>query len=46
MDPETTKTLIDVYLLEFQKLKDEQIARIGFRDNLIYVTLGVLVGRR
>lgn len=35
--------LLDVYLREFDKLKSEQIARIGFRDNLIYVTI-VAVG--
>lgn len=33
-----------VYLKEYEKLKDEQIQRIGFRDNLIYVTLGVFGG--
>lgn len=31
-----------VYLQEYSKLKDEQVQRIGFRDNLLYVTLGVL----
>jgi hypothetical protein len=41
MDHETTKRLIDINVSEFEKLKDEQIARIGFRDNLIYATLGV-----
>jgi len=41
MGRETTKSLIDINLCECQKLKDEQIARIAFRDNLIYVTLGV-----
>lgn len=33
------KALMDVYLAEFDKLKAEQIQRIGFRDNMIYVTL-------
>jgi hypothetical protein len=33
------KSLIDIYLAEYEKLKDEQVARIGFRDNLIYATL-------
>ncbi|QDV48465.1 hypothetical protein [Gimesia fumaroli] len=33
--------LLTILLQEYEKLKDEQIARIGFRDNLIYVTLGV-----
>lgn len=31
--------LLNIYLLEFEKLKEEQIHRIGFRDNLIYATL-------
>lgn len=30
----------EVYLQEYSKLKDEQNSRIGFRDNLIYFTLG------
>ncbi|MFF0597253.1 hypothetical protein [Streptomyces antibioticus] len=29
-------------LAEYQSVKDEQKARIGFRDNLLYVTLGVV----
>nr|WP_203616398.1 hypothetical protein [Streptomyces sp. SID13726] len=29
-------------LTEYQSLKDEQKARIGFRDNLLYVTLAVV----
>ncbi|MEM7067192.1 MAG: hypothetical protein AAF572_29010 [Cyanobacteria bacterium P01_B01_bin.77] len=33
--------LLEVYLQEYQKLKEEQISRIGFRDNLLYVTLAV-----
>lgn len=31
--------LLTVYLQEYQKLKDEQIQRIGFRDNMIYTNL-------
>lgn len=31
--------LLDFYISEYEKLKQEQIARIGFRDNLIYATL-------
>jgi len=31
--------LLTVYLQEYQKLKDEQIQRIGFRDNIIYTNL-------
>jgi hypothetical protein len=33
--------IFQVYLQEYEKLKSEQTQRIGFRDNLIYVTLGV-----
>ncbi len=29
-------------LAEYQSVKDEQKARIGFRDNLLYVTLAVV----
>jgi hypothetical protein len=39
MADEQHSFLKEVYLTEYQKLKDEQIARIGFRDNLIYATL-------
>ncbi len=35
--------ILNVYLQEYSKLKDEQTQRIGFRDNLLYVTL-VLFG--
>ena len=35
------KSILDVYLQEYEKLKEEQAQRIGFRDNLLYVTLGV-----
>jgi hypothetical protein len=31
---------LDVYLQEHNQLKQEQSQRIGFRDNLIYATLG------
>lgn len=33
--------MLDVYLQEYEKLKDEQVERIGFRDNLLYFTLGI-----
>lgn len=36
--------LLQVYLTEYQKAKDEQIKRIAFRDNLLYVTLAVIGG--
>lgn len=32
----------DVFLAEYSQLKDEQRARIGFRDNLLYVTLAAV----
>jgi hypothetical protein len=35
------KSILEVYLHEYEKLKEEQAQRIGFRDNLLYVTLGV-----
>lgn len=33
------RTEIDIHLREYEKCKAEQIARIAFRDNLVYVTL-------
>src|SRR5665213_237934 len=33
------RTKLDIHLLEFEKCKAEQMARIAFRDNLVYVTL-------
>lgn len=38
------KTMDDreIHLAEYKQLKDEQCARIGFRDNLIYVTFTAL----
>lgn len=38
---EDKDSLLKIYLQEYDKLKAEQIARIGFRDNLLYVTLGL-----
>ncbi len=38
---EEKKQLLQVHLQEYSKLKDEQARRIGFRDNLLYFTLGV-----
>lgn len=35
---------LDVYLQEHNQLKQEQTQRIGFRDNLLYVTLGTYAG--
>jgi hypothetical protein len=34
----------DLALAEYQQIKTEQVARIGFRDNLIYVTLVAIAG--
>ena len=39
-----SSSLIDIYLREYQTLKAEQTARIGFRDNLLYVTIAVFGG--
>jgi hypothetical protein len=36
--------MLEVYLKEYEKLKEEQAQRIGFRDNMLYVTLGVFGG--
>lgn len=33
--------ILKVWLSEYDKLKAEQTQRIGFRDNLLYVTLGL-----
>ena len=33
--------ILNVFLKEYDKLKTEQAQRIGFRDNLLYATLGV-----
>ncbi|MEV7980794.1 hypothetical protein [Streptomyces sp. NPDC086519] len=40
--PEQGVTVGQLLLAEYQTIKDEQKARIGFRDNLLYVTLGVV----
>ncbi|BAZ17953.1 integral membrane protein [Calothrix sp. NIES-4071] len=33
--------ILEIYFKEYDKLKSEQAQRIGFRDNLLYVTLGL-----
>ena len=33
--------ILEIFFKEYDKLKSEQAQRIGFRDNLLYVTLGV-----
>lgn len=33
--------IFEIFLREYDKLKSEQAQRIGFRDNLLYVTLGL-----
>ena len=38
------ESILQVLLAEYDKLKSEQAQRIGFRDNLLYVTLGVFGG--
>lgn len=37
-------TVGNLLLVEYERLKDEQKTRIGFRDNLIYATLGSMAG--
>ncbi|CAN1212792.1 hypothetical protein TUMEXPCC7403_21485 [Tumidithrix helvetica PCC 7403] len=37
----TSDSILEVFLKEYDKLKSEQAQRVGFRDNLLYVTLGV-----
>ena len=41
MGDEQQPQMLQVYLQEYDKLKEEQAQRIGFRDNIIYVTLGL-----
>lgn len=41
-NPERDVTVGQLLLAEYQIVKDEQKTRIGFRDNLLYVTLTVL----
>lgn len=36
--------ILEIYLKEYDALKAEQSQRIGFRDNLLYVTLGIFGG--
>jgi hypothetical protein len=33
--------ILEIFFKEYDKLKTEQAQRIGFRDNLLYVTLGL-----
>jgi hypothetical protein len=33
--------VLEIFFREYDKLKSEQTQRIGFRDNLLYVTLGL-----
>jgi hypothetical protein len=35
-----SEQILEIFLKEYDKLKSEQTQRIGFRDNLLYVTLG------
>jgi hypothetical protein len=39
MEKEIEDSVLNAYYHEYDKLKDEQIQRIGFRDNMIYVNL-------
>ena len=42
MPDEQGFTVGQLLLAEYQTIKDEHRARIGFRDNLLYVTLGAV----
>ncbi len=44
MGDEQQQQMLQVYLLEYDKLKEEQAQRIGFRDRILYVTLGLFGG--
>jgi hypothetical protein len=44
MEENRGNQIIEFYLKEYETLKDEQRARIGFRDNLVYVTLVAIGG--
>ena len=39
---QTPDRRLDIHLAEYNNLKSEQAKRIGFRDNLLYVTLGAV----
>ena len=39
MNEKKSDDIIRLYLQEYSKLKEEQVHRIGFRDNLLYVNL-------
>ncbi len=41
---ENQERLLQLYLSEYNALKGEQSSRIGFRDNLLYVTLTLYGG--
>ncbi|MDY7004469.1 MAG: hypothetical protein SWX82_11050 [Cyanobacteriota bacterium] len=38
------KPILQIFLLEDNKLKEEQVKRIAFRDQIIYLTLGIFGG--
>jgi hypothetical protein len=42
MNDTNAAQLFDIYLHEYDKLKDEAVQRIGFRDNLLYVNLAAI----
>jgi hypothetical protein len=44
MNKDSQERILDIHLMEYDKLKEEQALRIGFRDNLLYVTLVVFGG--
>ena len=44
MKDDLSNILLEISLKEYEKLKDEQTQRIGFRDNMLYVTLVAIGG--
>ena len=44
MAEDSKHVLLEISLKEYEKLKDEQTQRIGFRDNMLYVTLVAIGG--
>jgi len=42
MNSQENPKLLETYLKEYDSLKEEQRHRIGFRDNMLYVTLGAV----
>jgi hypothetical protein len=44
VDPTPNQQVLSLYVSEYEKLKQEQVHRMGFRDNLIYANLIAITG--